>query len=84
MLSTALLTVGMAGYGSCHPHPANIWDINVKIQSRYFPIIILATFILFVLLGLALGFRPQHGDGGGPRAMLDWLRCVQVGMEGIL
>jgi hypothetical protein len=36
----------------------------MKIQIRYYPVIILVTFTFFVLLGLALGFRPQHGGQG--------------------
>lgn len=31
------------------------------IDRKYFPYIILASFILFFIVGIALGFRPSHG-----------------------
>jgi len=33
----------------------------MRIPARFFPAMILAVFALFVILGLVLGFRPQHG-----------------------
>jgi hypothetical protein len=35
----------------------------MKINPRYYPAIILATFVLFVLIGFLFGFRPQHNEG---------------------
>jgi hypothetical protein len=35
----------------------------MTINPRYYPVIILVTFALFLLIGFLLGFRPQHGTG---------------------
>lgn len=35
----------------------------MKINPRYYPAIILITFVIFVLIGFLLGFRPQHNEG---------------------
>jgi hypothetical protein len=35
----------------------------MKIHPRFFPGLILTAFLLFFLLGLALGFLPQHPGG---------------------
>jgi hypothetical protein len=34
---------------------------TMKIHPRYFPAIILISFVVFALIGFLLGFRPQHG-----------------------
>lgn len=36
----------------------------MKISSRYYPTIILVTYMIFLLLGILLGFGPEHGGGG--------------------
>lgn len=36
----------------------------MKINSRYYPVIIIAAFVVFLLIGFALGFRPRHNEGG--------------------
>jgi hypothetical protein len=43
----------------------------MKINPRYYPAIILVTFVLFVLIGFLLGFRPQH-NGGEQSSLLLW------------
>ncbi len=46
----------------------------VRINPSWYPAIILGTFTLFLVLGLAIGFRPGHGDAerrGGGRSMLE-------------
>lgn len=55
----------------------------MKIKPRYFPLIILTTFVLFVLLGIALGFRPQHGGGGGHRSILEGLQYTLLFLGGL-
>jgi hypothetical protein len=35
---------------------------TMKIHPRYYPAIILITFVVFALIGFLLGFRPQHGS----------------------
>ena len=65
----------------CLAIPLSKTDIDVKIHPRYFPVIILVTFVLFVLLGLAMGFGPQHGGGGNPRSLLDWTLTLRAGLE---
>jgi hypothetical protein len=37
----------------------------MRVKKEHYPIIIVATLILFVGLGLVLGFVPQHGGGHG-------------------
>jgi hypothetical protein len=74
----------MAGHGSCHSHPVEIRDIDVKIHPRYFPVIILATFLLFVLLGLALGFRPQHSGEGSHRSALEGILIALSLLEAVI
>lgn len=34
----------------------------MKINPRYYPVIILASFVIFVLIGILLGFRPLHNE----------------------
>jgi hypothetical protein len=34
---------------------------TMKIHPRYYPAIILISFVVFALIGFLLGFRPQHG-----------------------
>ena len=35
----------------------------MKINARHYPTIIIATFVLFLILAMLLGFRPMHGGG---------------------
>jgi hypothetical protein len=34
----------------------------MKIQPRYYPIILIAAFVISLLIGLLLGLRPEHGS----------------------
>ncbi len=36
----------------------------MKINPRYYPVIIIAAFVVFLLIGFLLGFRPRHNEGG--------------------
>ena len=36
----------------------------MKINPRYYPAIIIATYVIFLLLGILLGFRPERGGEG--------------------
>jgi len=37
----------------------------MKINPRYYPVILLITFAVFMLIGFfVFGFRPQHNEGG--------------------
>jgi hypothetical protein len=56
----------------------------MKISPRFFPWIILAAFVLFVLLGLLLGFRPEHDGGGGRQRSGAWNSPTMVIMEAVL
>lgn len=42
----------------------------MKIQSRYYPAIIIATYAIFLLLGILLGFGPERGGGGHGQSTL--------------
>lgn len=35
----------------------------MKIKPDQYPVIIITTLVLFTILGLALGFRPNHSSG---------------------
>jgi hypothetical protein len=37
----------------------------MKINPRYYPAIIIAAYVLFLLLGILLGFGPERGGGHG-------------------
>jgi hypothetical protein len=49
----------------------------MKIKKQYFPIIIVVTFVSFIVLGLILGFRPTHG-GGGHNAVVPFSTLAQT------
>jgi hypothetical protein len=42
----------------------------MKIQPRYYPTILLVTYVIFLLIGLLLGFLPR---GGGEHESSSWL-----------
>jgi len=42
----------------------------MKIHPRHYPTIILVAFILFLLLGLLLGFTPERGGEGSGHGFL--------------
>jgi hypothetical protein len=42
----------------------------MKIHPRYYPIIILATYVIFLLIGILLGFGPQRGGEHGSNPLL--------------
>ncbi|KAF0106743.1 MAG: hypothetical protein FD146_2335 [Anaerolineaceae bacterium] len=48
----------------------------MKIHPRHYPTIILAAFVVFLLLGLLLGFSPERGGEGGGRGFLFLLEAV--------
>lgn len=37
----------------------------MKIRPEQYPVMIITALVLFTLLGLVLGFRPNHGGGHG-------------------
>lgn len=37
----------------------------MKIHPRYYPTIIIAAYVIFLLIGILLGFGPERGGGGG-------------------
>lgn len=39
----------------------------MKINPRYYPVIIIITYVVFFLLGILLGFGPERGGGGHGR-----------------
>jgi len=56
----------------------------MKINPRYYPVILLITFVLFVLLGILLGFRPQHGNGNHESYMLMFTQYAINGLGAIV
>lgn len=53
----------------------------MKIKKQHFPIIIVVTFVAFVLLGLLLGFRPTHGGGGHNAVVAPFVTGVQTAVS---
>ncbi|HRJ56534.1 MAG TPA: hypothetical protein PK152_01250 [Anaerolineales bacterium] len=48
----------------------------MKINPRYYPAIIIATYVIFLLLGILLGFGPERGGEGHENSAL-----IQVAFE---
>jgi hypothetical protein len=42
----------------------------MKVRKELYPAIIVATLLLFILVGLLLGFVPPHGGGGSGHGVL--------------
>lgn len=42
----------------------------MKINPRYYPQIIIAAYLIFLLIGLLLGFGPERGGTGHGRRVL--------------
>ncbi|MEW5827389.1 MAG: hypothetical protein AB1846_00750 [Chloroflexota bacterium] len=42
----------------------------MKINPHYYPYIILTTYVIFLLLGILLGFGPERGGEGGEHGLL--------------
>ena len=55
----------------------------MKIKKQHFPIIIVVTFVAFVLLGLLLGFRPARG-GAGHNAVVPFVTVAQTAVSPII
>jgi hypothetical protein len=53
----------------------------MKLDPRYYPIMILITFAIFMLIGILLGFRPQHEGGRGRTGFLPVAQYVLVTSE---
>lgn len=53
----------------------------MKIKKQHFPIIIVVTFVAFVLLGLLFGFRPTHGGGGHNAVVAPFVTGVQTAVS---
>jgi len=53
----------------------------MKINPRYYPLIIIATYVFFLLLGILLGFGPERGGeshGRGALMQLTYLSLVSL------
>lgn len=42
----------------------------MKINPRYYPAIIIAAYVIFLLIGILLGFGPERGGEGGSHGLL--------------
>lgn len=42
----------------------------MKIHPRYYPAIIIAAYVIFLLIGILLGFGPERGGEGHARSAL--------------
>lgn len=52
----------------------------MKIQPRYYPLIIIAVYVALLLLGILLGFGPQRSGGHGNNLMLQ----IALTLEGLV
>lgn len=51
---------------------------SMKINPRYYPAIIITAYVVFLLLGILLGFGPERGGGGHGRGALMQLACLTL------
>jgi hypothetical protein len=50
----------------------------MKIHPRYYPVIIITAYVVFLLLGILLGFGPEHGGEGHGQGSLMQLAFVTL------
>ncbi len=48
----------------------------MKIQPRFYPFILIAAYLLFLLLGFLLGFLPERGGGHGRGILLQYASLI--------
>jgi len=52
----------------------------LRIKARYYPFIIIAAFVVFMLIGFLLGFLPgESGGHGHGRGVLMQFTCLTLG-----
>lgn len=51
----------------------------MKIHPRYYPAIIIAAYVIFLLIGILLGFGPKEGGEGHGRGA--FLPCLCLTLE---
>jgi hypothetical protein len=50
----------------------------MKINPRYYPAIIIAAYVIFLLLGILLGFGPERGGEGRGNSTLMQLAFITL------
>ena len=50
----------------------------MKINPRYYPAIIIAAYVIFLLLGILLGFGPERGGEGRGNSSLIQLAFITL------
>jgi hypothetical protein len=51
----------------------------MKIHPRYYPIIIIATYVVFLLIGILLGFGPErNGEGHGNSGFIQLTLVLEI------
>jgi hypothetical protein len=50
----------------------------MKINPRYYPAIIIVAYVVFLLLGILLGFGPERGGEGHGRGALMQHTCLML------
>lgn len=42
----------------------------MKIHPRYYPVIVIVVYVVFLLIGILLGLGPEHSGGHGKGALI--------------
>jgi hypothetical protein len=50
----------------------------MKINPRYYPAIILAAYVIFLLIGILLGFGPERGGEHGSNPLLKLALALEI------
>lgn len=50
----------------------------MRIPPRFYPLILISVFLVFMLIGFLLGFLPEQGGGGHGRGVLLQSACLML------
>lgn len=50
----------------------------MKIHPRYYPTIIITAYVIFLLIGILLGFGPERGGGRGQSTLMQLALALEA------